>query len=230
MRILIGWLQCGRHSKDPARCAPRELSLHTGEVVGSIPTAPTIAINHLAELFVWIAPETAPETPYFFAIAGRRDHTSTACRRCSTEWCPYVLRITASEVPSTPATSHVEILFCSISVAQVCLSTCGVTSAPSPAITRALAQARRSWDVIGLPSYSITYCVESLRQRRRCRTSRGGIGDGVRRLLVSIASCGRRQRGCWSAVGRARLQSGRYTQSIEPLVPPAPIQRSRERH
>jgi len=102
------------------------------------------------------------------------------------------LRITDSLVPSTPATSQVEILFCSMSVAQVCLSTWGVTSAPSPAISRAPFQARRSCDAIGLPSYSITYCVESRRQRCKCGMSRGGIGDGVRRLLVSIASCGRR--------------------------------------
>jgi hypothetical protein len=46
--------------------------------------------------------------------------------------------------------------------------------------------------VIALPSYSITYCVDSRCQRRKCGTSRGGMGDGVRRLLVSMASCGRR--------------------------------------
>jgi hypothetical protein len=34
--------------------------LHTGEVVGSIPTAPTIGINDLGSLFVCTARETAP--------------------------------------------------------------------------------------------------------------------------------------------------------------------------
>jgi hypothetical protein len=52
---------------------------------------------------------------------------------------------------------------------------------PTQPFSRALAQARRSCELIGSPSYSITYCVDSRRQRHRCGISRGGMGDGVRR-------------------------------------------------
>jgi hypothetical protein len=50
--------------------APALLSLHTGEVVGSIPTAPTIIIKDLAELASWSCPHFAHEIVLVRVVRG----------------------------------------------------------------------------------------------------------------------------------------------------------------
>jgi hypothetical protein len=71
-------------------------------------------------------------------------------KKCATQMLDGVMSVGGADHgfagAEDPGHSHVETLFCGIRVAHVCLSTCGVTSRPSPAISRAPVQTRRSCD------------------------------------------------------------------------------------